>query len=179
MSDDNNSTTEIAPLRLKSRHKSNRGMIAKGPDPKRHPGRPPGSLNKITRTMKDAAIAAAVELGQLDLDRWEGEIKKADPDGMKHYFKVLAVKEMKTFAIILGRIMPLRVATSANLPKYVNKEQMQARLREAGLPDNLVEFMRPVDARSLDPEDLGYDPYDDPEEDEMVDVTPPNKEAAE
>jgi hypothetical protein len=177
MSDDNKSTTEIAPIRLKSRHKSNRGMIAKGPDPKRRPGRPSGSLNKITRTMKDALIAAAFELGQLGFDKWEQEAKKADPDGMKQFFKVLAVKELKTFAIILGRIMPLHVTTSSTLPKYVTEEQILERLREAGLPENIVEMMHPIDARTLDPDEIG-DPYDDPEVDaeSMVDVTP-DKEA--
>jgi hypothetical protein len=39
-------------------------------------GRPPGSLNKITRTLKDALIAAAVELGQLPLSQWEAELEK-------------------------------------------------------------------------------------------------------
>ena len=52
-------------------------------------------------------------------------------------------------------------------------------LREAGLPESLIDQMRPIDARTLDPDDLGYDPYDDPEEDEMVDVTPDKQEAAE
>jgi hypothetical protein len=176
---DDNSTTEIAPLRLKSRRRSNRGMIAKGPDPKRHPGRPPGSLNKITRTMKDAAIAAAFELGQLGFDKWEEEAKKADPDGMKQFFKVLAVKELKTFAITLARIMPLHIQTSSNTPKYVTRDQMIERLREAGLPESTIDEMKPLDARLLDPEDLGYDPYDDPDDETMVDVTPPNKDKAE
>jgi hypothetical protein len=179
MADDNNSTIEIAPLRLKSRHKSNRGMITKGPDPKRHPGRPPGSLNKITRTMKDALIAAVVELGQLHTDQWEEAAKQPDPDGMKHFFKNLAVKELKTCAIILARIMPLHIQTSSTMPKYLTRDQMVESLREAGLPESLIDQMRPIDARTLDPDDLGYDPYDDPEEDEMVDVTPDKQEAAE
>jgi len=34
------------------------------------PGRPKGSLNKITRTMKDAIVAAAEELGHIDFDKW-------------------------------------------------------------------------------------------------------------
>ena len=174
MADDNNSTIEIAPLRLKSRHKSNRGMITKGPDPKRHPGRPPGSLNKITRTMKDALIAAAVELGQLPLSQWEAELEKPCSDGMKHFFKVAAVREMKTFLTVVARIMPLHNETSGNTPKYVTRDQMIERLREAGMPESTIDEMKPLDARLLDPEDLGYDPYDHAEADEepKVDVTP-------
>jgi hypothetical protein len=174
MADDNNSWTEIAPLRVKSRHKSNRGMIAEGPDPRRHPGRPPGSLNKITRTMKDALVAAAFELGQLHTDNWEEAIKEPDPDGMKHYFKVAAIREMKTFLIIVARIMPLHTETSGDTPKYVTRDQMIERLREAGMPESMIDEMKPLDARLLDPEDLGYDPYDDAEADEepKADVTP-------
>jgi hypothetical protein len=88
--------------------------------------------------------------------------------------KNLAVKELKTCAIILARIMPLHIQTSSTMPKYLTRDQMVERLREAGLPENLIDEMPVIDARTLDPEDLGYDPYDDAEADEepMVDVTP-------
>jgi hypothetical protein len=43
------SMVEIVPVRLRHRVKRNAGLIHKGE--KRSPGRPPGSLNKITRTM--------------------------------------------------------------------------------------------------------------------------------
>jgi hypothetical protein len=46
-------------------------------------GRPPGSLNKITRTMKDALVAAAVELGQLHTDKWEAEAKRPVPNAIQ------------------------------------------------------------------------------------------------
>jgi hypothetical protein len=128
--------------------------------------------------MKDALIAAAFELGQLHTDKWEEAAKEPDADGMKHFFKVAAVREMKTFLIIVARIMPPHVNTSSTMPKYLTREQMVERLREAGLPENLIDEMRAIDARTLDPEDLGYDPYDDAEADEepMVDVTPKTTE---
>jgi hypothetical protein len=88
---------------------------------------------------------------------------------------VLAVKELKTFAITLARIMPLHVTTSSTLPKYVTEEQILARLREAGLPENIVEMMHPIDSRTLAPDEIG-DPYNEVDEESMVDVTP-DKEA--
>jgi hypothetical protein len=75
--------------------------------------------------------------------------------------------------------MPLHVTTSSTPPKYLTREQMVERLRGAGLPESTIDEMKAIDARTLDPEDLGYDPYDDPDEETTVDVTPPNKEAAE
>jgi hypothetical protein len=102
-----------------------------------------------------------------------------DPNGMKGYFKFLAVKHPKSYAIILARIMPLHINTGAKkLPKYLTAEQMRAELREAGLPEDLIKFMHPIDRTQVDPRDLDDDPYDDPEADEedMVDVTPEKPE---
>jgi hypothetical protein len=158
-------------MRLKRPHRVNSGNMVKG-ESRNLGGRPPGSLNKITRTLKDALIAAAVELGQLPLSQWEAELEKPDSDGMKHFFKVAAVKEMKTFLTVVARIMPLHIQTSGTTPTYLTRDQMIERLREAGLPESVMSGMKPIDARTLDPEDLGYDPYDDPDEETMVDVTP-------
>jgi hypothetical protein len=120
-------TVEIAPLRLKRPHRVNSGNMVKG-ESRNLGGRPPGSLNKITRTLKDALIAAAVELGQLPLSQWEAELEKPDSDGMKHFFKVAAVREMKTFLTVVARIMPLHIQTSGTTrlkrPHRVNSGNM-------------------------------------------------------
>jgi hypothetical protein len=47
---------------------------------------------------------------------------------MKGFFKALAVKEMRTFGIILARMIPMHVTTN-NLPTYLTEEQMRAELR--------------------------------------------------
>jgi len=142
-------------------------------------GRPPGTLNKLTRTMKDAAVAAADELGQLPLKQWAKQLNVGDPNGLKGYFKFLAVKHPKSFAVILARIMPLHVTTGAKkLPKYLTEEQMRSELRAVGLPEDLIKFMHPVDVMSVDPDEVGDDPYPDPEADDedMVGVTPKETE---
>ena len=64
MSDDDKKvvkTTDIPAIRVGVRAR-NPGMIAKGQAGLNRSGRPKGVLNKITRTMKDAVIAAADEL---------------------------------------------------------------------------------------------------------------------
>jgi len=47
---------------------------------------------------------------------------------LKGFFKALAVKEMRTFGIILARMIPMHVTTN-NLPTYLTEEQMRAELR--------------------------------------------------
>jgi hypothetical protein len=137
--------------------------------------KPVGALNRLTRTMKDSAVAAAEELGQVPMKQWAKQLN-GDPNGLKGYFKFLAVKHPKSFAIILSRIMPLHITAGANkLPKYLTEEQMRSELRASGLPEDLIKFMHPVDVMSVDPDEVGDDPYPDPEADDepdMLDVTP-------
>jgi hypothetical protein len=77
--------TEVGPFRVRSAA-PNAGSFTGNKQPDKNPGRPPGSLNKITRTMKDAAVAAAEELGHHDRDQWTLIASKGDPNGMKHFF---------------------------------------------------------------------------------------------
>ena len=137
-------------------------------------GRPAGALNKITRTMKDAAVAAAEELGCLPVSKWEEQLEIGDEsgqNGLKGYFKFLAVRHPKSFAIFLARIMPLHVTTSQK-PTYLTRDQAVAELKEAGLPPELIDYLRPVDLRTVDPEQVRKSPYDDPEVDDEVEQQP-------
>jgi hypothetical protein len=108
--------------------------------PAQNLGRPPGSLNKITRTMKDAAVAAAEELGHHDRDQWTLVASKGDPNGMKHFFMVMAVENMRTFGAILARIMPLHVQATG-MPAYLTEEQVVA-VKTYGLQASLIEHCR-------------------------------------
>jgi hypothetical protein len=99
-------------------------------------GRHLGSVGRITRTMKDAVIAAADELGQVDPALWPEHVKGDPGQGMKGFFKTLALKELRTFGVIVARLIPTHVTTH-KLPRYVSEEQLKAELREAGLPEDL------------------------------------------
>ena len=74
-------------------------------------------------------------------------------NGMKGYFKFLAVRHPKTYGAILARIMPLHNHTSNKMPAYLTEEQVKAELREAGLPEDMIKFMRAVDATTIDFDD--------------------------
>ena len=95
------------------------------------PGRPPGLINKLTREMQDAVLAAAEELGRVPPSKWEQQLEEIDgvEDGMKQFYKVLAVRELKTFGLILARMMPKfvhRTTTKKNVPTLLTEEQVPA-----------------------------------------------------
>jgi hypothetical protein len=60
------------------------------------------------------------------------------------------------------------------LGRYGLKEKRLREIRVTGLPLEIIKHMRKVDVRTIETSSLDYDPYDDPEADEMVDVTPKN-----
>ena len=111
--------------------------------------------------MKDAVVAAAEEMGQLDRDKWAEEIRKGDPEnGMKRYFKIMAVEEMRTFGGILARIMPLHINhMGSKRPTYITEEQLIAEFTEAGIPLEVITYMRSVNASTVDLSEIGPNPY--------------------
>jgi hypothetical protein len=148
--------TEIAPVRLRMPG-ANKGSFSKdNPPPGR--GRPAGSPNKVTRTMKDAAVAAAEELGQVPVSTWDKTQLEGDKNnGMKAYFKFLGVCHPKSFAIILARIMPLHVLAPPKTSD-LTVEQARAELKAYGLPENFIEKLHFPDPSILDKEQM-TDPW--------------------
>lgn len=63
-------------------------------------GRKKGVPNKTTATLKEAILLAAEEVGQ------DG----AGEDGLKGYLKRVATEDVKAFAGLLGKVLPMQVA---------------------------------------------------------------------
>jgi hypothetical protein len=152
-------------------------LFKKGEDPKRSPGRPAGARNKISRSMKEAVVGAVELLGSTDLDKWPEIIKLAadDPDPYRRFFTIAAVKDMKTFMAVVGKMVPHHIVHSK--PKqYMTVAQAKAELRALGIPESFLEHAPKLSIYDVDPDEVvgRRSPYDDPEADEaMVDVTPP------
>jgi hypothetical protein len=162
MSDGNKktvTTVKIAPIRFRMPDATrNSGMFSKD-RPRRGPGRPPGSVNKITRTMKDMAVAAATELGQLPRDRWDEEAKKGDPDnGMKGFFKAMAVEQPKSLAIVLARLMPKPVDDEGNNEMFTKDRPGRGPGRPPGSVDKISRALQ--EAAIAAAEELGGIDYD-------------------
>lgn len=63
-------------------------------------GRPRGAVNKTTGALKDAILKAAEKVGQ------DGEGK----GGLQGYLQLVAKTDVKAFAGLLGKVLPLTVA---------------------------------------------------------------------
>lgn len=63
------------------------------------PGRPRGVPNKTTTALKDAILGAATDVGE----DGDGEA------GLTGYLRMLARSEPKSFAGLLGKVLPLQV----------------------------------------------------------------------
>lgn len=72
----------------------NTGQFGKG-----NRGKPKGAVNKVTKALREAVVEAAEKVGE------DGKGK----DGAVGYLVMLAKKEPKSFAGLLGRAMPLQV----------------------------------------------------------------------
>jgi hypothetical protein len=68
-------------------------------------GRPRGSRNKMSRAFKEMLIEVAEEVGSVDPKDWD-KLLCGDDDGVKGYLKVLAVRELKVFAMLICRAFP-------------------------------------------------------------------------
>jgi hypothetical protein len=82
--------------------KAVRGAAAKGPGP----GRPKGVPNKTTQMLKDAILLAAEKSGH------DGKGK----GGLIGYLKRVASEDVKAFAGLLGRVLPLQVTGEGGGP---------------------------------------------------------------
>ena len=69
------------------------------PPERRQRGRPKGAPNKTTTVLKDAILAAGEAVGE----------DQRGKDGLQGYLVFLAKAEPKSFATLLGKVLPLQV----------------------------------------------------------------------
>lgn len=70
------------------------------------PGRPKGVPNKLTITLREAILLAAEDVGS------DG----AGQGGLRGYLRRVAAEDVKAFASLLGRVLPLQVAGDSENP---------------------------------------------------------------
>lgn len=121
-------------------------------------GRKPGSLNKTTKLLKDAILEAAEAAGFDKLHAMVEEARKryreteseadyralqalrkyrdAGPSGQAEYLRWLAHEHPRTFANLLGRVLPYNLVgkVTHDHKEYTSKEEIMERLKEAGVP---------------------------------------------
>lgn len=88
------------------------------------PGRPKGSINKTTATLKEAILAAGEAVGQ------DGKGK----DGLTGYLKHVAATDVKAFASLLGKVLPMQITGGLDVVT-MTKEQRDAAVAAAARAD--------------------------------------------
>jgi len=100
-------------------------------------GRPKGVPNKVTNTFRDLLLQAAHEVGD---SREEG---KDGQGGVLGYLKKAAVREEKTFLLMMARILPLKInAEIKQLKEKISLEEAVAELKECGLDPLLALYLQ-------------------------------------
>ncbi len=167
--DDADASASAPPVRYPNRFTSTKQPAQRG--------RAPGVPNILTSSMKDAIVQAAEQIGAVPIDKRKELADRGDADNpLCGYFKIMAVENAKSFAYLLGKVLPMHVMVSRRGDFYTD-EEARAQLRSVGLPEAVLEFIKPVDLRTID---LEPDLYPDPEAEDadILDVTP-DKQATE
>lgn len=73
-------------------------------------GRPAGALNKTTALLKDAILLAAKQSGQ----------DTKGKGGLVGYLRRVADNDVKAFASLLGRVLPMQITGEGDGPLVVN-----------------------------------------------------------
>jgi len=94
-------------------------------------GRRPGSVNGTTRILKEAAILAA------ELEGRDGN----GQDGLVGFFRRVANEDIRSFAAILGRIIPLQAENKGDVRvevTYDTIDQVREELEACGISIDMV-----------------------------------------
>ena len=97
-----------------------------------NPGRAKGSENKIPKLLKDLIMQA----GELEGSDGEGK------DGMLGLLRRLAKEDLRTYAMLLARIIPLQVEARTDMRVdvvYRSVEEVRAELEERGISMEAVQ----------------------------------------
>lgn len=114
-----------------------------------NPGRKVGTTTKTTRLIREAILIAA------ELEGQDGKGKGK----LIGYMRRMASEDMKAFAMLLGRVIPLQIETRTNEDKsevtYHNVDDVRRELASRGISMEIaLKVMRPdLVIDDLDPDD--------------------------
>ena len=93
-------------------------------------GRPPGSKDKLTRTLKECVLMAGEIVGSDGKGR----------DGLLGYLTMIARRDPKTYCGLLGRLMPIDVQSTTQQPvTYRTSEEVLDELAARGIGVGMME----------------------------------------
>jgi hypothetical protein len=124
--------------------------------PKAKRGRPPGSLNKFTRNLREVLMEATERLGR----DGEGE------GGTVGYFMWLGRVDTKSFSMLWRAGMPAEIRATMTLKPMLTRDEALAEMRARGLRTEWIEHLTRVD------DELGPDDEPSPYDHEVIDLKP-------
>jgi hypothetical protein len=122
---------------------------------KGHPkmgGRKKGTPNRIGGDLRAAVVAGIQAVGFMQKDK-RGRVRRG-VGGVQGFIEWLALHEPKTAAVLFSKVLPYFINVGMEVPEVVSEAEMEAMLKELGLPIGLIEHMQTAPA----PLDLDEDP---------------------
>jgi hypothetical protein len=119
-------------------------------------GRQKGTRNKFGGDLREAVVAGIQAVGFMQRAGKKRGWKHGQ-GGVQGFIEWLALHEPKTAAALFARVLPYFINVGMEVPDVVSEAEMEAMLKELGLPAGLIEHMQTAPApRDLDEE---VDPY--------------------
>jgi hypothetical protein len=134
-----------------------REAFSRDSQPRRNPGRPKGSRNKMGRDLMELVMQAAEELGFLRKDPETGVWIATGEDGILGYLKWIGINRPERLVALMSRSIPKQVIPNVTHRVARTTAEIDAELRERGLPVELLEHLRKMPDVLQDGED--DDPY--------------------
>lgn len=135
------------------------------------PERAPRGPNKTSKLLKHAIILAADVVGLPEVKRdASGNITAVvgtGQDGLVGYLRHLALNEPKSFASLLGRVLPLQVRgldDAGDQPRrYKTVDELRAELKARGIPEAAIQGAAAAIGAAVEQAAESEDEDDDPE----------------
>jgi hypothetical protein len=112
-----------------------------------------GSRNRFGGDLREAIVAAINVTGFIEKDD-KGNLIPTGKRGCQGFVEWLALHEPKTAAALFARVTPYFINVDGDVPEVASEAEIEAQLKELGLPLGLIEHMQTAPA----PLDLDEDP---------------------
>src|ERR1700692_4296260 len=109
-------------------------------------------MDRCGGDLREAVVAGIQAVGFMGKDK-DGKTERG-PGGVQGFIEWLALNEPKTAAALFARVLPYFINVGMEVPDVVSETEMEAMLKELGLPPGLIEHMQTAPA----PLDLDEDP---------------------
>ena len=134
-----------------------REAFSQDSQPRRNPGRPKGSRNKMGSDLMTLVMQAATETGFIRKDEKTGEMIGTGEEGALGYLKWAAIHKADRFIALMARVAPKHVFADVTHNTPMTREEVEAELRERGFPVELLDSLLAAPEELDDDEDP--DPY--------------------